>query len=107
MKELKKSGASKKQAEAKQKTQQKQKNKTKKDADDGESKVWILLTLVRLFYCTGQYSGGHLYSGGHSHDQFNKSRKVLSVFIITLINYYTSLPHCSKKCLFSDSGLLP
>ena len=39
LKELKKAGASKKQAEAKQKNQQKQKNKNKKDQDDDEPQV--------------------------------------------------------------------
>jgi len=43
LKELKKSGASKKQAEAKQKTQQKQKNKNKKDVDDDGPQVEELL----------------------------------------------------------------
>ena len=42
MKELKKSGASKKQAEIKQKTQQKQKNKNKKEQVDDEPKVYFL-----------------------------------------------------------------
>ena len=49
MKELKKSGASKKQAEAKQKTQQKQKNKNKKDVDDDGPQVgthFIVLIFV-------------------------------------------------------------
>merc|ERR1712025_1269742 len=43
LKELKKAGASKKQAEAKQKNQQKQKNKNKKDQDDDEPQVEELL----------------------------------------------------------------
>ena len=39
LRELKKQGASKKQAETKQKVQQKQKNKNKKEKDDDEPKV--------------------------------------------------------------------
>lgn len=46
LKELKKAGASKKQAEAKQKNQQKQKNKNKKDQDADEPQVFIHKNLI-------------------------------------------------------------